>query len=148
MAPPTRRAFMLRRRAKVAMTSAKRRVRELAKGRTANTGTVVASSAVAAAFERRADRARVLAREAVAAREPLRFAAGLYRVQGRLAATLEVLHGRRALALTGPQASEASVSSLLGVWCSINNPPAYSVESSSSRSPVSKPPEEVVYATG
>jgi FdhE protein len=58
---------------------------------------VAASSVVAASFGRRADRARVLARGAVAAREPLRFAAGLYRVQGSLASTLEVLHGRRAL---------------------------------------------------
>jgi formate dehydrogenase maturation protein FdhE len=52
---------------------------------------------VAASFERRADRARILARDAVAAPEPLRFAAGLYRVQGRLAATLEAVHGRRGL---------------------------------------------------
>ncbi|MBI4540907.1 MAG: formate dehydrogenase accessory protein FdhE [Gemmatimonadetes bacterium] len=55
------------------------------------------SRAIDVAFERRAERARLLAGGAVAAREPLRFAAGLYRVQGRLAAALEGLHGRRAL---------------------------------------------------
>lgn len=55
------------------------------------------SSAVETAFERRAERAQFLADKA-AGGEPLRFAAGLYRVQGRLAATLEVLPaGRRQL---------------------------------------------------
>ncbi len=54
-------------------------------------------SAVAAAFERRAERAESLAREALAAREPLRFAAGLLRVQGRLAAAIEARHARQAL---------------------------------------------------
>ena len=58
------------------------------------------SSLVEAAFERRAERARLLAREAVAAREPLRFAAGLYQVQGRLAAAIAALHDTRR-ALTG-----------------------------------------------
>lgn len=56
-----------------------------------------ASSTLAAAFERRAERARLLAEEAVAAQEPLRFAAGLYRVQGRLATTMGAVHARRAL---------------------------------------------------
>ena len=55
------------------------------------------NGAVPVAFERRAERAQFLAGKA-AAGDPLRFAAGLYRVQGRLAATLEVLHpGRRQL---------------------------------------------------
>lgn len=40
---------------------------------------------VGAAFARRAARAELLAAESEPAREPLRFAAGLYRVQGRLA---------------------------------------------------------------
>ena len=52
---------------------------------------------VAAAFERRAERAQLLAADAVAAGEPLRFAAGLYQAQARLAAAVESLHGRRAL---------------------------------------------------
>ena len=58
---------------------------------------VAARSMVAASFDRRADRAEFLARDAVAAREPLRFAAGLCGVQGRLAAAIEALHARRAL---------------------------------------------------
>lgn len=60
-------------------------------------GSRASDLAVEAAFERRAARAQLLAGEAVAAREPLRFAAGLYRVQGRLAARIEALHGRRPL---------------------------------------------------
>ena len=52
---------------------------------------------VEAAFERRAARAEALASEAQTAAEPLRFAAGLYRVQGRLAATVESAHAGRPL---------------------------------------------------
>jgi formate dehydrogenase formation protein len=52
---------------------------------------------VEAAFQRRAARAEVLASAAQAAAEPLRFAAGLYRVQGRLAATVESVHAGRPL---------------------------------------------------
>ena len=60
-------------------------------------GPRTASIAVETAFERRAERAQFLADKA-AGGEPLRFAAGLYRVQGRLAATLAVLPpGRRPL---------------------------------------------------
>jgi FdhE protein len=44
---------------------------------------------VLAAFERRAERAEALARDAEAARAPLTFAAGLYRVQARIAGELE-----------------------------------------------------------
>ncbi len=40
-------------------------------------------------FERRASRAELLARESPSARDPLSFAAGLYRVQGRVAAAIE-----------------------------------------------------------
>jgi Protein involved in formate dehydrogenase formation len=47
---------------------------------------------IAAAFERRAARAEALAREAEAAGEPLRFAAGLNRVQARMAASLVAAH--------------------------------------------------------
>jgi formate dehydrogenase maturation protein FdhE len=47
---------------------------------------------VAAEFERRAQRAEALATEREAAREPLRFVAGLSRAQGRAAAALEDLH--------------------------------------------------------
>jgi len=43
---------------------------------------------VALAFERRAERAAALAPESPAAREPLEFAAGLYRAQGVMAAVL------------------------------------------------------------
>src|SRR5262249_10911857 len=42
----------------------------------------------AESFERRAERAAALAPGSDAAREPLEFAAGLYRVQARMAATL------------------------------------------------------------
>lgn len=47
---------------------------------------------VAAEFERRAARAESLRRTAPAAAEPLEFAAGLYRVQARVAAGLEAAH--------------------------------------------------------
>ena len=59
--------------------------------------TVATERAVEAAFERRAARAEALTREARTAVEPLRFAAGLYRVQGRLAATVESAHAGRPL---------------------------------------------------
>jgi FdhE protein len=52
---------------------------------------------VEAAFEKRAARADVLARGPVTAAEPLRFASGLFRVQGRLATTIESLHRERPL---------------------------------------------------
>ena len=52
---------------------------------------------VEAAFEKRAARADVLARGPVTAAEPLRFASGLYRVQGRLATAIESLHAERPL---------------------------------------------------
>ena len=50
-----------------------------------------------AAFARRAARAESLAVGARTAAEPLRFAAGLYRVQGYLAATVQSAHARRPL---------------------------------------------------
>ncbi len=56
------------------------------------------SSPVELAFEQRALRAELLARDAAAAREPLDFAAGLYRTQGAVAATIEAWrrnHGLR-----------------------------------------------------
>jgi FdhE protein len=46
-------------------------------------------SKTASEFERRADRAELLLRGAPAAEAPLRFAAGLYRVQARVAAAIE-----------------------------------------------------------
>ncbi len=49
-------------------------------------------SGVLSEFERRAARAELLASRSPAAEEPLRFAAGLYRAQGRLAASLEAAH--------------------------------------------------------
>jgi len=52
---------------------------------------------VEAAFEERAARAAHLARESASAAEPLRFASGLYRVQGRTAAAIESLHAERPL---------------------------------------------------
>jgi formate dehydrogenase accessory protein FdhE len=48
-------------------------------------------------FERRAARAELIARATPAAEQPLRFAAGLYRVQGRIAAALEAAHGEEPL---------------------------------------------------
>ena len=52
---------------------------------------------VASEFERRAARAEALASGFPAAREPLRFAAGLYRAQGALAAFLESEHAAEPL---------------------------------------------------
>jgi len=52
---------------------------------------------VETAFEKRAARAELLARDSVTAAEPLRFASGLYRVQGRLATAVESLHAERPL---------------------------------------------------
>ena len=46
----------------------------------------------AAPFEKRAGRAELLAKENAAAAEPLRFAAALFRIQGRLAAALSARH--------------------------------------------------------
>jgi hypothetical protein len=57
----------------------------------------VPEGAVEAAFEKRAARAELLARASVSAAEPLRFAVGLYRVQGRLARAVESLHAVRPL---------------------------------------------------
>jgi FdhE protein len=51
-------------------------------------------SRIASEFERRAARAELLLRDAPSAEEPLRFAAGLYRVQGRIAAAIEASHGQ------------------------------------------------------
>jgi hypothetical protein len=57
----------------------------------------VPESPVETAFEKRAARAELLARGPVTAAEPLRFACGLYRVQGRLATAVESLHAERPL---------------------------------------------------
>ena len=48
-----------------------------------------AASKIAADFERRAARAELLSRDSPAAEDPLRFAAGLYRIQGRVAEEIE-----------------------------------------------------------
>ena len=58
---------------------------------------MTAGSPVAAAFERRAQRADLLAPQAQTAGAVLVFAAGLYRAQARLAATLEARHARQPL---------------------------------------------------
>jgi formate dehydrogenase maturation protein FdhE len=55
------------------------------------------ASRIAPDFERRAARAERLSRETSSSEEPLRFAAGLYRVQGRLAEALEAAHGKEPL---------------------------------------------------
>ena len=60
------------------------------------------SGQVQIAFERRAERAELLAAESSSAAVPLRFAAGLYRVQGAVAAKLEASG-----ALTGSLAKDA-----------------------------------------
>jgi hypothetical protein len=52
---------------------------------------------VASAFERRALRAQALAAESASARDPLTFAAGLYRAQGALALALARAHAIRPL---------------------------------------------------
>ena len=55
------------------------------------------SPGVVSEFERRAARSELLARESPAAEEPLRFAAGLYRIQGRIAGLLESAHREETL---------------------------------------------------
>jgi hypothetical protein len=55
--------------------------------------TPIAGSRVLPAFEKRAARAEELAHASETASQPLRFAAGLYRAQGRMAARLETLPG-------------------------------------------------------
>jgi formate dehydrogenase maturation protein FdhE len=55
------------------------------------------SAAVELAFARRAARAEALAGRSPAGEEPLRFAAGLYRVQGRLAHAIGLGHDERPL---------------------------------------------------
>ncbi len=52
---------------------------------------------MACEFERRAARAETLARIAGAPRDPLEFAAGLFRAQARAAAAIEALHADQAL---------------------------------------------------
>lgn len=56
-----------------------------------------AAADTAAEFDRRAARAELLAGESPAAADPLRFAAGLYRVQREIAAAIETVHLRRPL---------------------------------------------------
>jgi formate dehydrogenase maturation protein FdhE len=56
-----------------------------------------AAESVQASFERRAARAEVLAEESRTAVEPLRFAAGLFRAQRRLALAVEAAHARNGL---------------------------------------------------
>jgi FdhE protein len=55
------------------------------------------AAAITSEFERRAARAELLAGKAEAARDPLRFAAGLYRAQGRVAEHLESAHAESPL---------------------------------------------------
>ncbi len=55
-------------------------------------------SPVAAAFRRAAERAEALSLEHRVAAEPLRFAAGLYRAQGEVAAAIQALHAAHPLA--------------------------------------------------
>jgi FdhE protein len=62
-------------------------------------------SGVASEFERRAARAELLSRAPSAAEEPLRFAAGLYRAQARIAERLEASHADEPL--TGRLADDA-----------------------------------------
>lgn len=50
-------------------------------------------SKIVSEFDRRAARAELLLREAPAAEAPLRFALGLYRVQGQIAAAIEAAQG-------------------------------------------------------
>jgi formate dehydrogenase accessory protein FdhE len=54
-------------------------------------------SPVAAALLKAADRAEALSRESETAQEPLRFAAGLYRVQAEVAAAIQALHAQSPL---------------------------------------------------
>ncbi len=62
---------------------------------------------VESAFERRAERAELLGAESTSAAAPLRFAAGLYRVQGAIAGALESRHASRPL--TGSLARDAEI---------------------------------------
>ena len=59
--------------------------------------TSVSSSPAALAFRKAAERAEALAEDAAVAAEPLRFAAGLYRVQGEVAGAIQALHAARPL---------------------------------------------------
>lgn len=59
----------------------------------------MSAAAPADLFQKRADRAGLLARESAAVAEPLRFAASLFRLQGRFAAALAARH--RDVPLTG-----------------------------------------------
>jgi FdhE protein len=52
---------------------------------------------VASALDRRAARAEVLSGDVTAARDPLRFAAGLYRAQARVADSIEIAHAQAPL---------------------------------------------------
>ena len=65
-----------------------------------------AGQAVRAAFEEHALRADALALETAAMREPLRFVAGLYRTQSRMAERLCLGHAQRPL--TGALESDAA----------------------------------------
>jgi formate dehydrogenase maturation protein FdhE len=65
-----------------------------------------ASKGVAeSAFDRRSHRAELLVKESESARDPLRFAAGLYQAQGRMAGELESSHASSPL--TGSLANDA-----------------------------------------
>jgi formate dehydrogenase maturation protein FdhE len=66
-----------------------------------------ARSLVEAAFEERARRAELLGEKSSSAQTPLRFAAGLYRVQGGIAAAVEAKHASRAL--SGSLAKDAEL---------------------------------------
>jgi FdhE protein len=59
--------------------------------------TAEAPAASAREFDRRRARAELLSNEEGVASEPLRFAAGLYRVQGRVAGAIEAMHAREPL---------------------------------------------------
>jgi formate dehydrogenase accessory protein FdhE len=58
---------------------------------------VLSVSKIVSEFDRRAARAELILREAPAAEAPLRFAAGLYRVQARVVAGIEAAHAEEPL---------------------------------------------------
>ena len=68
--------------------------------------TSASKSPVSVFFEKAAERARNLAEEAGAATEPLRFTAGLYRVQGEVAGRIQALHA--AQPMSGKLESDAT----------------------------------------
>jgi len=88
------------------------------------------SGPVEAAFERRAVRAEALADVSAAAQEPLRFAAGLYRAQGRLVTAIERVSAQASLSARLREDAEHLVEDADGVlrFAADHGPPVLAAE--------------------